>query len=38
MGVSQDCNKNAVPDDCDIADGTSADEDGDGIPDECQNG
>jgi hypothetical protein len=30
-----DCNFNGVLDICDIADGTSADDDGDGIPDEC---
>ena len=32
---SSDCNKNLMPDDCDIAHGTSADANGDGIPDEC---
>ena len=31
-----DCNGNAVPDGCDVADGTSIDCDGDGQPDECQ--
>ena len=31
-----DCNGNGVSDSCDILDGTSADEDADGIPDECQ--
>jgi hypothetical protein len=31
-----DCNANAVPDVCDLADGTSTDVDGDGMPDECQ--
>ncbi len=30
-----DCNENGRPDSCDIADGASADGDGDGIPDEC---
>ncbi|MDY7109093.1 MAG: C1 family peptidase, partial [Planctomycetota bacterium] len=30
-----DCNENGVPDDCDIADGTSGDCNGNGIPDEC---
>lgn len=30
-----DCNQNGVEDVCDIAAGTSADGDGDGIPDEC---
>jgi DNA-binding beta-propeller fold protein YncE len=32
---ASDCNLNLVPDACDIASGTSADEDGDGVPDEC---
>lgn len=31
-----DCNRNGVPDACDIDGGTSQDLDGDGIPDECQ--
>ncbi len=31
-----DCNDNLVPDECDIASGTSQDLDGDGIPDECE--
>jgi uncharacterized Ntn-hydrolase superfamily protein len=31
-----DCNDNGVPDDCDIAAGTSLDLDGDGVPDECE--
>jgi hypothetical protein len=31
-----DCNGNGVPDDQDIADGTSLDADGNGIPDECE--
>jgi len=33
--ASNDCNLNGFPDDCDIADGTSADIDYDGRPDEC---
>jgi len=33
--ATNDCNLNGVPDECDIEDGTSADEDGDGRPDEC---
>ncbi|MFM7135435.1 MAG: hypothetical protein ACKO0W_14100 [Planctomycetota bacterium] len=32
---SNDCNENGIPDDCDIADGTSSDADKDGRPDEC---
>ena len=31
-----DCNDNGVVDECDIAAGTSLDQDGDGVPDECQ--
>jgi len=31
-----DCNKNSVPDECDIASGASADANGNGIPDECE--
>jgi hypothetical protein len=31
-----DCNGNFVPDGCDIADGTSLDENANGIPDECE--
>ena len=34
--MSQDCNANGVPDECDIADGTSPDFNGNGIPDECE--
>lgn len=34
--IALDCNGNGTPDECDIAEGTSADTDGDGIPDECQ--
>ena len=30
-----ECNANGVPDECDIASGTSQDVNGDGIPDEC---
>jgi hypothetical protein len=30
-----DCNANGVPDECDIADGTSQDCNGNGVPDEC---
>ncbi|MEL7472249.1 MAG: GC-type dockerin domain-anchored protein [Planctomycetota bacterium] len=33
-----DCNANRVPDECDIASGTSLDRDRDGVPDECQIG
>jgi len=33
-----DCNLNLIPDSCDIAAGTSADANGDGVPDECQQG
>ena len=32
---SPDCNRNGIPDECDIADGSSKDLDGNGIPDEC---
>ena len=31
-----DCNGNLVPDDCDIAEGTSADDNANGVPDECE--
>ncbi|HQG85347.1 MAG TPA: hypothetical protein PLU90_03180 [Planctomycetota bacterium] len=31
-----DCNKNGVPDACDIAGGTSKDANGNGVPDECE--
>ena len=34
--VSEDCNENGIPDECDIAAGTSADADGNGVPDECE--
>ena len=30
------CNGNGIPDSCDIASGTSKDDDADGIPDECE--
>jgi hypothetical protein len=33
-----DCNRNSVPDSCDILSGTSADAEGNGIPDECEAG
>ena len=33
--ATNDCNLNGIPDDCDIADGTSADVNRDGVPDEC---
>jgi N-acetylneuraminic acid mutarotase len=33
---AQDCNGNGVPDECDIASGTSTDLNGNGIPDECE--
>ncbi len=33
--VAGDCNTNGVPDECDIADGTSDDMNGNGFPDEC---
>ncbi|MCK4658441.1 MAG: hypothetical protein KAV82_02875, partial [Phycisphaerae bacterium] len=32
-----DCNNNNIPDECDIASGTSTDTNGDGIPDECES-
>jgi hypothetical protein len=32
----RDCNGNAIPDPSDIANGTSSDTNGDGLPDECQ--
>ncbi|MFQ5494216.1 MAG: hypothetical protein ACE5EX_02445 [Phycisphaerae bacterium] len=35
-GWQIDCNVNEIQDDCDIASGTSADADLDGVPDECQ--
>ena len=33
--IPRDCNHNDVPDDCDIAEGTSADCNSNGVPDEC---
>lgn len=38
VGNAEDCNGNGVPDDIDIADGTSTDVDLDGVPDECGAG
>ena len=35
-GWDLDCNLNLLPDDCDIASGTSVDDDGSGVPDECE--
>ena len=35
MGSARTCNNNNVPDECDIADGTSEDLNGNGVPDEC---
>ncbi len=35
-GVSRDCNRNTVPDECDIASG-ARDCDGNGVPDECES-
>ena len=34
---TSDCNGNGILDNCDISDGTSNDNDGDGVPDECGN-
>ena len=34
----QDCNENNVADACDIANGTSDDANGNGVPDECESG
>ncbi len=36
LDVSEDCNHNDKPDGCDITEGTSSDDDANGIPDECQ--
>lgn len=33
-----DCNRNGVPDDCDLAAGTSEDENENGVPDDCESG
>ncbi|MBX3406080.1 MAG: tandem-95 repeat protein [Phycisphaeraceae bacterium] len=34
--LANDCNRNGIPDACELADGTAADCNGDGIPDDCQ--
>jgi len=34
--LGEDCNANGFADSCDILSGTSMDEDGDGVPDECK--
>ncbi|MCH8880447.1 MAG: VCBS repeat-containing protein [Planctomycetes bacterium] len=34
--IERDCNGNEIPDECDIAEGTSVDCSGNGIPDECE--
>ena len=36
IGTGQDCNDNKIPDACDIAGGQSIDDDGNGVPDECE--
>ena len=36
FSFSMDCNANGIPDECDIADGTSNDINSDGVPDDCQ--
>ncbi|MFQ5414162.1 MAG: FG-GAP-like repeat-containing protein, partial [Phycisphaerae bacterium] len=36
LPFSEDCNGNDLPDECDIAAGTSGDCDANGVPDECQ--
>ncbi len=38
VSAAADCNNNGIPDDLDIADGTSTDTDGNGIPDDCSVG
>ncbi len=38
LAYSLDCNHNQVPDLCDITTGVSSDADGNGIPDECDDG
>jgi hypothetical protein len=38
LSASKDCNSNGIPDDADIASGTSLDANGDGVPDECFSG
>jgi len=37
VNFSEDCNANDIPDECDIANGTSNDANGNGIPDECED-
>ena len=34
--LANDCNRNGIPDSCELADGSAADCNGDGIPDDCQ--
>ena len=36
LSASRDCNGNGIPDDSEIADGTSNDLDANGVPDQCQ--
>ena len=36
-GVSEDCNNNNIPDECDISSGLSGDCNGNGIPDSCDS-
>jgi hypothetical protein len=38
IASTRDCNNNGIPDDADIANGTSQDLNGNGIPDECEAG
>jgi hypothetical protein len=38
IGVATDCNGNGLSDELDLANGTSQDLDGDGVPDECASG
>ena len=38
VSSAEDCNENGIPDDLDIADGTSTDSDGNGVPDDCNVG
>jgi outer membrane protein assembly factor BamB len=37
MPPEGDCNRNLIPDSCDIASGDSADANANGVPDECEN-
>jgi hypothetical protein len=37
LGEETDCNSNLIPDECDLADGTSPDNNGDGISDYCNS-